>query len=582
MNLFQKFRDVVIDVLNQLVNEGILPGDMSFDRVTAEPPRDMSHGDIATNAAMVLGKEAGKDPREIAEKLIERLREHSDIVDCSIAGPGFVNISLNSDYWLQVLGDVLNSGTSYGDSKMGQGAPMNVEFASVNPTGPMHVGHSRGAIYGDVLASLMEKAGYEVTREYYVNDAGVQIGNLAQSLYARYCEVLGSPIDDTGDYPGEYLIPVAQEIHDADGDKWFNKPKDVWFDYFRQTATDKMMDMIRADLKIVGIEYDVFSSEKAIVDTGEVDAVINTLEKKGLVYTGTLPQPKGKVIDDWEPVELLLLKATAYGDDNDRPLRKSDGSWTYLASDLAYHYDKIQRGFRHIVNVWGADHGGYVKRLAGAVKSMTDDPLHIEIKLCQMVRFFDKGQPFKMSKRAGTFVSLEDVVDKVGADVVRFMMMTRKNDAMLDFDFAKAVEQSKDNPVFYVQYAHARACSIRRHIKEIFPDMDISPASLANTDMSILQNDDDLAMIKVMSQWPRLIETAAATAEPHRIAFYLNDLAAAFHGLWTKGKENANLRFIFPEEAEKTKAKFALVEAVRTVIESGLNVIGVEAAEEMR
>jgi len=584
MNLFTDFRADILAVLNSLVEAGALPAGLDFAKVTAEPPRDSLHGDVATNAAMVLGKPAGMAPRAVAELLAEGLRALASVSRVEIAGPGFLNLRLTDDYWYARLQELLCEGTSYGDSTLGQGTRVNVEYVSANPTGPMHVGHGRGAVVGDALASLLAKAGFAVCREYYINDAGAQVDVLARSVFLRYREALGEEIGaiPEGLYPGDYLIPVGREIAESDGPVWRDQGEQAWLPVFRTRAVAAMIALIKQDLALLGVRHDVFSSERALVDAGGVTAAIDFLRAKDLVYLGQLEPPKGKLPDDWEPRPQLLFRATQFGDDVDRPLQKSDGSWTYFASDIAYHFDKYQRGYAQMIDVWGADHGGYVKRMRSAVSAMTGGEGGLDVKICQMVTLLKDGEPFKMSKRSGTFVTLRDLVEEVGQDVVRFLMLTRKNDAPLDFDLAKALEQSRDNPVFYVQYAHARAFSVLRLAAEMFAGADLSAEALSRAPLAGLTDPAELALIKLMAAWPRLIETAAEAHEPHRVAFYLGEVAAGFHGLWNKGKDDASLRFLLPEDRGRSMARLALVRGVTLVIASGLAVFGVPPMEEMR
>ncbi|MTJ80389.1 MAG: arginine--tRNA ligase [Telmatospirillum sp.] len=584
MNLFKSFRTDIVTALARLAEEGRLPANLDFSKVTAEPPREASHGDVSTNAAMVLAKAAGMKPRDIAEMLAAELRGLPAVVGAEVAGPGFLNLRLADRFWHDQLADLLRSGTSYGDSDLGHGVRVNVEYVSANPTGPMHIGHARGAVFGDALSGLLEKAGFDVTREYYVNDAGAQVAVLARSVHLRYREALGEDIGaiPEGLYPGDYLVPVGKAIAERDGAKWRDLPEDEWLADFRRLAIAAMMDLIRGDLEALGVRHAVFTSEKELVDAGKVDAALSFLAERGLIYEGVLEPPKGKLPDDWEPRPQTLFRATDFGDDVDRPLRKSDGSGTYFASDIAYHLDKYRRGFSHMIDVWGADHGGYVKRMQAAVKAVTEGGGSLDVKLCQMVNLLKDGEPYKMSKRAGTFVTLRDVVDEVGKGVVRFIMLTRKNDAQLDFDLVKVLEQSRDNPVFYVQYAHARAHSVIRHGVEMFPDADLSGSALAGANLARLDDPAELALIRLMGGWPRLIESAAEAHEPHRLAFFLYDVAAAFHGLWNKGKDDATLRFLLAEDRELSVARLALVRGVALLIASGLEVFGVEPVEEMR
>jgi arginyl-tRNA synthetase len=584
MDLFRYLRDVVAAEVATLAGEGALPAGLDTSRIAVEPPRDPAHGDVSTNAAMVLAKPAGLAPRALAEKLIPRLKQHESVTAAEIAGPGFINLRLADRFWHERLGEILRAGPAYGDSPMGSGEKVNVEYVSVNPTGPLHVGHGRVAVFGDALAALLVKAGYAVCREYYINDAGAQVDTLARSLHLRYREALGETIDaiPEGYYPGEYLRATGESLASQDGKRWLDRPESEWLPALRDFGVNAMMALIRSDLAVLGVHQDVFTSERQLVESGAVDDALRTLDSAGLVYTGTLEPPKGKLPEDWEARPLLLFRASAFGDDVDRPLKKSDGSWTYFAGDAAYHLDKFRRGFAAMIDVWGADHGGHVKRVAAAVKALTGGKGVLDVKLCQLVNLYDNGAPVRMSKRAGTFVTLRDVVDEVGKDVFRFVMLTRRNDQPLDFDFAKVVEQSKDNPVFYVQYAHARARSVLRHAAEHFTVATLSPESLAAAPLARLTDPAELALIRHLASWPRLIENAAETHEPHRIAFYLQDLAALFHGLWNKGRDDASLRFILGDAPELTLARLALVQGVAFVVASGLSVFGVQPVEEMR
>lgn len=602
MNLFQHFRERVIIVLDQMMAAGDLPAGIETTRVVVEPPREMVHGDITTNAAMVLAKPAGLKPRDVAEKLLARLKELDGVAAAEIAGPGFINLRLSDDFWRVQLAEILKAGSAFGDSTLGSGIAVNVEYVSANPTGPLHVGHARGAVVGDALAALLEKAGFSVTREYYINDAGAQVEALAWSSYYRYLEALGAEIDEETfgklcpggqlQYRGDYLVPVGRALVKAYGDsladrdgvhaEWTVKPIDVWLPVVRAFAIDRMMDLVREDLAVLGVKHAVFTSERELVARGGVEEVLAFFEERDLTYTGVLEPPKGKLPDDWEPRPQLLFRATQFGDDVDRPLKKSDGSWTYFATDVANHLDKYRRGFTAMINVWGADHGGYVKRMQAAVKAITGGEGALDVKLCQMVNLMDGGQPVKMSKRAGTFVTLRDVVDEVGKDVVRFIMLTRKNDAQLDFDLKKVTEQSRDNPVFYVQYAHARIRSVIRKAAEIFDSADLTPDSLAKVSLERLTDAEELALIRTMAGWPRIVDNAAEAHEPHRVAYYLSELAAQFHTLWNKGNDDASLRFLIPEERELTLARLALIQGVAFVIASGLAVFDVAPVEEMR
>jgi len=580
MNLFSDIRAVVITSLEAMVADGTLPEGLDFANVAVEPPRDTAHGDMATNAAMVLAKPAKKNPREIAEALSAKLMADDRVALAEVAGPGFLNLRLETGVWSGVVKSALTHGTAFGRSDMGAGRKVNVEYVSANPTGPLHVGHTRGAVFGDALASLLDYAGYKVTREYYINDGGAQVDVLARSVYLRYLEAHGQEVAfEDGTYPGDYLVAVGEELKAKVGDAYVGKGEDVWLKEIRTFSTDAMMDLIRADLASLGVEMDVFYSEKSLYGTGQIEAAIADLEGKGLIYRGTLEPPKGKVPEDWEPREQLLFRSTAHGDDVDRPIQKSDGAWTYFAPDIAYHYDKVSRGFDELIDVFGADHGGYVKRMKAAVSALSDGRVSLDIKLTQLVRLFKNGEPFKMSKRAGTFVTLRDVVDLVGPDVTRFVMLTRKQDAPLDFDFAKVLEQSKDNPVFYVQYAHARICSVLR--KAQAEGWDLSDAALAKADLSGNTHEAELALATKLAEWPRLVEIAGRTNEPHRIAFYLYELAGELHALWNRGNDVTSLRFMQDSESASLP-KIALARATAIVISAGLGILGVAPAEEMR
>jgi arginyl-tRNA synthetase len=578
MNLFADIRATVIDCLDALTIEGGLPAGLDFANVTVEPPRDASHGDMATNAAMVLAKPAGMKPRDIAEALAAKLVADARITSADIAGPGFLNLALDAGVWAGVVSAVLTD-TDFGKSNLGAGKKMNVEYISANPTGPLHVGHTRGAVFGDALASLLAYAGYDVTREYYINDGGAQVDVLARSVYLRYLEAHGQAVTfEDGTYPGEYLIQAGQDLKAKVGDAYVGQGEDVWLDDVREFGTDAMMALIREDLDSLGVKMDVFYSEKSLYGTGRIEAAIADLKTKGLIYKGTLEPPKGKLPEDWEPREQTLFKSTEFGDDVDRPIQKSDGAWTYFAPDIAYHYDKISRGFDALIDVFGADHGGYVKRMKAAVAALSDNAVPLDVKLTQLVKLYKKGEPFKMSKRAGTFIMLRDLVAEVGPDVTRFHMLTRKNDAPLDFDFDKVTEQSKDNPVFYVQYASARIHSVMR--KAVEAGVDVS--DLAHADLSLATHPAELAMAAKLAEWPRLVEIAAKGHEPHRIAFYLYDLASELHGLWNRGSDDASLRFLQVDNIPATQAKIALIKSVSVVISHGLGILGVTPAEEMR
>ena len=580
MNLFADIRALVITCLEAMVADGTLPADLAMGAVSVEPPRDASHGDMATNAAMVLAKPAKMNPRAIADALAAKLLDDPRVTLAEVAGPGFLNLRLVASVWQSVVKVAIESPT-YGQTDLGQNQKMLVEYVSANPTGPLHVGHTRGAVFGDALASLLDYAGYNVTREYYINDGGAQVDVLARSVFLRYQEAHDLSVDwPEGSYPGDYLIEVGEELKAKIGDKYLEAPEDDWLAEIRLFATEKMMDLIRADLAQLGVVMDSFYSEKSLYGTGLIEKAIAELDTKGLIYRGTLEPPKGKMPEDWEPREQTLFKSTAHGDDVDRPVQKSDGSWTYFAPDIAYHYDKVQRGFDQLIDVFGADHGGYVKRMKAAVSALSEGRVPLDVKLTQLVKLYKNGEPFKMSKRAGTFVTLRDVVDAVGKDVTRFHMLTRKNDAPLDFDFDKVTEQSKDNPVFYVQYAHARVKSVMR--KAIEAGVDVSDAALANADLRKLAHDAEIGVAKKIAEWPRLVEIAAKGHEPHRIAFYLYDLASDLHGLWNRGNDDVSLRFLQDGDNDTTQAKIALIRSVSVVIASGLGILGVTPAEEMR
>ncbi len=580
MNLFTDIRSLVLDAVDALGREGRLPAGLSTDAVAVEPPRDPGHGDMATNAAMVLAKPAGQNPRALADALAEKLRDDPRVASAEPAGPGFLNLRLAPAVWQDVIRAALND-PGYGRATLGQGRKVNVEFVSANPTGPMHVGHTRGAVFGDALARLLAFAGWDVTREYYINDGGAQVDVLARSAFERYREAHGlSPEIAEGLYPGDYLVPVGEALKERYGDSLLDRPESEWLAPVRDFATEAMMGMIREDLALLGVTMDVYSSEKALYGTGRIEEAIDRLRAQGLIYEGILEPPKGKLPEDWEPREQTLFRSTLHGDDVDRPVKKSDGSWTYFAPDIAYHYDKTQRGFDLLVDVFGADHGGYVKRIKAVVAALTDGRVPVEVKLMQLVKLLKNGEPVKMSKRAGTFVTLRDVVDEVGPDVTRFAMLTRKNDAPLDFDFDKVTEQSKDNPVFYVQYAHARAQSVLRKAAEA--GIDVSDAALSAADLSRLGHEAELEVARAIAEWPRLVEIAAKGAEPHRIAFYLYDLAGDFHALWNRGNDDPSLRFLQEGDPATSRAKIALLRAVTVVIASGLGILGVTPVNEMR
>ena len=584
MNIHQSFLAYVRAAITQLGADGILPAELDMSKISVEPPREASHGDISTNAAMVLSKAANMKPRDIAKHLAARLGALDAVASAEIAGPGFINLILTPDKWREVLAEILIAGIDYGDSDFGGGAKVNVEYVSANPTGPLHVAHARGAVIGDTLANLMTKAGFDVTTEYYINDAGAQVEALARSAHLRYREALGEDIGviPEGLYPGEYMIPVGTALLAEYGDAYKDADETTWLPVFRDFAIDRMMDAVKTDLAALGIEQDVFTSERALIDAGAVEELLATLDNKGLIYTGVLEPPKGKKTQDWEPRPQILFRATEFGDDVDRPMKKSDGTWTYFANDIANHLDKFKRGFPIMIDIFGADHGGYVNRMKAAVTAMSSGEADLEIKLCQMVHLKKNGEPMRMSKRAGNFVTLRELVDEVGRDVVRFIMLTRKQDSQMEFDLDKALEQSRDNPIFYVQYAHARCRSVLRNAATLIAECELTWSALARVDMTALNDPAEMELIKLMAGWPRLIESAAEAREPHRVAYYLQDLAECFHTLWNKGKDDARLRFIHEDDTARTLARLALVQGVATVIASGLKICGVTPVEELR
>jgi arginyl-tRNA synthetase len=586
-NIFAEMLERVRRASDELIAAGVLPAGIDLSRVTMEPPRDAAHGDMATNVAMVLAKDAAKKPRELAEALGERLRADALVAKVEIAGPGFINLTLKSSAWRTTLQNAVQLGAQFGRCDIGSGKPINVEYVSANPTGPMHVGHCRGAVFGDALASLLAFSGFKVTREYYVNDAGAQVDQLARSAYLRYREALGEDIGAIPDglYPGDYLKPVGAALAAQYGDALTRQSEADWLPVVRTKAIEMMMAVVRSDLAALNIDFDVFYSERSLIE-GKADlvgATIDWLRARDYVYEGRLPPPKGALPEDWEDREQTLFRSTAFGDDIDRPLKKSDGSYTYFASDIAYHRSKLERGFRTLIDVWGADHGGYVKRMQAAVAALSDRKAELDVKLVQLVKLLRAGAPVKMSKRAGEFVTLREVVDEVGRDAVRFMMLFRKNDAALDFDLAKVKEQSRDNPVFYVQYGHARGQSVFRNARDVFPDL---PADMINlleaANLDLLADPAELALMRQIALYPRVVEGAAAAHEPHRIAFYLYDLASEFHALWTLGNASPHLRFIIQNDRELTLARLVLVAGVVTVLASGLALLGVAAPDEMR
>ena len=572
MNIFQYFKCEFTDMLAEFIGQGLLPENLDAKRVVFELPRDASHGDLATNAAMILAKPAQKSPRSLAVMFATELEKIDGVTGVQIAGPGFINLSVLPILWARHIIDIIKADIQYGQSQIGAGATVNVEFVSANPTGPLHAAHARGAVFGDALASLMQFCGWSVTREYYINDAGGQVDVLARSAYLRYCEALGQDIGDipAGLYPGDYLKDVGKAFAILAGERYLNRPEAEWLDELRHFSIQSIMDVIKQDLIALGINIDVFSSERSLVESGAVQHAIDKLQAAGHLYTGVLAPPKGKEPEDWEPREQLLFKASEFGDDIDRPLQKSDGSWTYFAADVAYHLNKLERTKGQLINIFGADHGGYVKRMNAAVTALSGEEDMLDIKLCQLVNLLDKGKPVKMSKRAGTFVTVSDVIHAVGADVIRFMMLTRRNDQTIDFDFSKVTEQSRDNPVFYVQYAHARACSVLRQREA--PDQ---------ADLSLLHAGAELAVLKQLASWPKIVESAALAHEPHRVAFYLVDLAGYFHSLWNAGREDPSLRFIVENDQAVTSARLMLVKATGFVIRTGLNMLSISALEEM-
>lgn len=592
MNLYAEFHALIGSILRRIAAGGRLPADLDLQRFVVEPPRDPAHGDLSTNAAMVYAKEARPhiaNPRQLAVEIAAALADHPDVAEAEVAGPGFINIRLKPAVFARVLRAALEQGPRFGRRGLGgaEKLKINVEYVSANPTGPMHVGHGRGAVFGDALANLLAFAGHEVTREFYINDAGAQVDALARSAYLRYREALGEKIGEIpeGLYPGDYLKGIGAALAEKYGRTLLGRPEAEWLDEVRGAAIDAMMAVIRADLAALNIEHEVFFSERSLTLGGDGDLVaraIAKLRRRGLVYEGRLPPPKGRPAEDWEDRAQTLFRSTAFGDDADRPLVKSDGSYTYFASDIAYHNVKLDRGYALLIDVWGADHGGYVKRMRAAVEALSDGQTRLDVKLCQLVQLMRNGEPVKMSKRSGEFVTLRDVVDEVGVDAVRFMMLFRKNDAALEFDLSKVIEQSKDNPVFYVQYAHARSKSVLRQGLATIPGIDISSQALAAADLRLLQDYGEMALIKLIAQFPRIVEAAAQSDEPHRVAFYLHDLAASLHAHWTRGKDRPQLRFLNEERTDLTAARLALITALATVLASGLGILGVNAPEEMR
>lgn len=582
-NIFDDFQTHVLTILAHLQKEGALPEGIDTSKVTVEVPKDPTHGDLSTNAAMVLAKAAGKSPRDLAAKIMEHLEKVPGVTKVSIAGPGFINLSLSDAYWQAQLTAILQANTTYGDSSIGKDEPLNLEFVSANPTGPMHAGHGRGAVLGDVIAALLNKIGYNVTREYYINDAGGQTITLARSTYLRYLQAHGKIIDESafeGLYPGEYLIDIAQDFYAEVGDQYVDQPESEWLDPIRDFTIEAIMKIIQGDLDALGVRMDVYTSEKELVARGGVDAAVTTLKAQDSLYEGVLEKPKGHDLEDWEERPQLLFRATNYGDDVDRPLQKSDGSWTYFAGDIAYHYDKYCRGFKTMIDILGADHVGYVKRIQAATRAITGNKGHCEVKTCQLVNFMENGQAIRMSKRSGNFITLRDVIDRVGKDATRFIMMTRHQDMLMDFDFAKVIEQSKDNPVFYVQYAHARCHSVMRHAKSVIENFE-QECDLESADLTLLNDESELAVIKILAQFPQQVKIAALMREPHRLAHYSSDVAGAFHALWNKGKENTELRFIDTENKKLTFTRILLIKAIVIVLANCFNLFGVTPIEEM-
>lgn len=582
MNIFSLFASKIHEIITENQEDWGLVDISHLNRITVEPPRDASHGDMATNTALILAKPNKKNPREIGEKLAEKLQMLDIVETAEIAGPGFVNLRISHNFWQKAVLEIIAQGKNFG-RLAAKDEKINVEYVSVNPTGPLHVGHSRGAVVGDAIAEILKFAGYDVVKEYYINDAGAQVDILARSSFLRYKEALGlgeAEIPE-GLYPGEYLIPVGQALAEKYGDKFAHADETEYLHLFREFSVDAMMKLIKNQLDELGVHQDIFTSERDLVEGGKLKEAVDYLRVKDIVYEGMLPKPKGKDDADWKPVELTLFRSSDYGDDVDRPLFKSDGSHTYFASDIAYHFDKYQRGAARQIDIWGADHAGYVKRMQAGVKAMSGGEAHLEVKLCQIVNFTKNGEPVRMSKRAGNFITTSDVVEAVGKDVVRFIMLTRSADTQFDFDFNKVVEMSKDNPVFYVQYAHARICSVKKQIKEAFSDIELSDKALAQALMDKITDEGELNIIRHMLKWPQTLEAAAENYEPHRIANYLYDLSSLIHAQWNRGNEDASLRFVRADDIELTKARFALLRAAQTLIAIGLMLFGVSAKESM-
>jgi arginyl-tRNA synthetase len=583
MNIFKDFQKSIKDIISSLSDNDKLPKNLDLSNITAEAPRDPSHGDIATNAAMVLVKQAKMKPRDIAEMIAQGLGKIETVETVDIAGPGFINTRLKQNFIQDQVSVILENGLNYGRSSYGNNEKVNVEYVSANPTGPLHVGHCRGAVFGDALATLLEYVGYDVAKEYYINDAGGQINTLARSAYYRYLQTLGEDVGEIpeGLYPGEYLIPVGKALAEKYGDSLKGKDEAEWLEELKAFTSSAMMDLVREDLETLGIKHEVFFSEKSMHENGDVQKGLEALEEKGLIYTGVLDAPKGKLPDDWEERPQTLFKSTQFGDDVDRALKKSNGDWTYFAADVAYHKNKMDRGFNQQIDVWGADHGGYVKRVQSVLTALSDGKSSLDVRLCQMVKLMRDGEPVKMSKRSGNFITLREIVDEVGKDVVRFIMLTRKNDASLEFDFTKVTEQSKDNPVFYVQYGYARVFSVLKKAQDVIKNFDISDNALKAADLSLLNDKSELQLIKTMVNWPRIVESAAISHEPHRVAYYLYDLASEFHALWNKGNDRVDLRFVIEDNKDITVARLAMIRAFSKIIASGLNILGVEPVNEM-
>ena len=583
MNIFKDFQKSIKDIISSLSDNDKLPKNLDLSNITAEAPRDPSHGDIATNAAMVLVKQTKMKPRDIAEMIAQGLGKIETVETVDIAGPGFINTRLKQNFIQDQVSVILENGLNYGRSSYGNNEKVNVEYVSANPTGPLHVGHCRGAVFGDALATLLEYVGYDVAKEYYINDAGGQINTLARSAYYRYLQTLGEDVGEIpeGLYPGEYLIPVGKALAEKYGDSLKGKDEAEWLEELKAFTSSAMMDLVREDLETLGIKHEVFFSEKSMHENGDVQKGLEALEEKGLIYTGVLDAPKGKLPDDWEERPQTLFKSTQFGDDVDRALKKSNGDWTYFAADVAYHKNKMDRGFNQQIDVWGADHGGYVKRVQSVLTALSDGKSSLDVRLCQMVKLMRDGEPVKMSKRSGNFITLREIVDEVGKDVVRFIMLTRKNDASLEFDFTKVTEQSKDNPVFYVQYGYARVFSVLKKAQDVIKNFDISDNALKAADLSLLNDESELQLIKTMVNWPRIVESAAISHEPHRVSYYLYDLASEFHALWNKGNDRVDLRFVIEDNKDITVARLAMIRAFSKIIASGLNILGVEPVNEM-